>query len=215
MRVIFSELTARCGKYLREWRNITARYGKYFRGTANIFVTRVILRETRTIFLLNGIYLCLVLCVASPGQPCGCVVLCINMSAVHNIDNSLEVSTHSTDSSNSIHGDLLLVTVSGGLDSRYTDRSISSVSAVLVHYIHYIPLPSFISSSRQRWSPVSSAVQSRPVCSTDQYTDIQTSCRPRDEWAWLVWVVVSVGGRRHAAVRAWNEPSRRLKFSYH
>ena len=67
-------------------------------------------------------------------------VLCINMSAVHNIDNSLEVSTHSTDSSNSIHGDLLLVTVSGGLDSRYTDRSISSVSAVLVHYIHYIPL---------------------------------------------------------------------------
>ena len=108
-------------------------------------------------------------------------VLYINMSAVHNIDKSLEVSTHSTDSSSSIHGDLLLVTVSGGLDSRYTDRSISSVSAVLVHYIHYIPLPSFISSSRQRWSPVSSAVQSRPVCSTDQYTEIQTSYRPRDE----------------------------------
>ena len=49
------------------------------------------------------------------------------MSAVHNIDKSLEVSTHSTDSSSSIHGDLLLVTVSGGLDSRYTDRSIDNI----------------------------------------------------------------------------------------
>ena len=162
--------------------NIIARYGKYLRGTANIFVTRVILRETRAIFLLHGIYLFGIVCGQSRSavRVC-CIVLCINMSAVHNIDNSLEVSTHSTDSSYSIHGDLLLVTVSGGLDRRYTDRSISSVSAVLVHYIHYIPLPSFISSSRQRWSPVSSAVQSRPVCSTDQYTDIQTSCRPRDE----------------------------------
>ena len=80
-------------------------------------MTRVILRETRAIFLLHGIYLCVMSLV--PVSRAG--VLYINMSAVHNIDKSLEVSTHSTDSSSSIHGDLLLVTVSGGLDSRYTD----------------------------------------------------------------------------------------------
>ena len=124
-----------------------------------------------------------------------CIVLCINMSAVHNIDNSLEVSTHSTDSSYSIHGDLLLVTVSGGLDSRYTDRSISSVSAVLVHYIHYIP--SRHSSPRLGSDGLQSPVQCK-VGQCVAQINIQTYRLRADpgmnERGWCEWWLVWVGG---------------------
>ena len=105
------EIFARKAEYFCEIREIFERDRKYFRDTGDFA------KDTGNISASRDLFVCCVSLV--PVSRAG--VLCINMSAVHNIDNSLEVSTHSTDSSCSIHGDLLLVTVSGGLDSRYTD----------------------------------------------------------------------------------------------
>ena len=107
------------------------------------------------------------------------------MSAVHNIDNSLEVSTQSTDSSSSIHGDLLLVTVSGGLDNIDIQIHIECISSASALYSLYSPPVIHLLSSLQ--CKVGQCVAQINIQTYRLRTDPGMNERGWCEW-WLVWV---------------------------